>query len=56
MIREAQFSTLEVLTGMSCPLHAREPPLYAKVGDNLLSAMAREPPPYAKYWALVIAD
>ena len=40
MIREAQFSVIEVLTGMSCPLHARGPPLSSKGADVIMGAMA----------------
>ena len=56
MIREAQFSDLEVLTGLSCPLHARGPALSARKGSSLLAAMALEPPLSARYWALAVAD
>ena len=56
MIREAQFSVVEVLTGMSCPLHARGPPLSSKMADILLGAMALEPLPYAKYWARAVGN
>ena len=41
---------------MSCPPHARGPPLSAEMGDNLPVAMELEPPPYGRYWALAVAD
>ena len=52
----AQFSALEVLTGVSCLLNARGPPLSTKMGENLLAAMRLESPPYGRYWTLAMAD
>ena len=45
MIKVAHFTALEILTGVSCPIHARGPPLSKKMREILMAGMELDPPP-----------